>query len=163
MAIAIGTGDDNSKLRTVSSGGTTSWSRTLDGTLGTGIDVSYTLQDASDPENLVALTGAPAVANTTVVPVRHADDDSTAPAAQITAVYDKEDRFRITGALYSYDDDDTFINGITGHEDAGDRISLEKFEGLIKKATEAGNAGSVEVVFYDDDGISIFRATVEGT
>ena len=158
VAIAIGTGDGSSNTRTVSSRGMASWRRTLDGTLGTGVDVTYALRNEADD---AALDGAPTVADTSVVPVRHADDDSTLVATPITAVYDKEDRFRITGALYSYDDGDTFINGISDHDNEGDRITLDAFEGLIKSAGTA--PGSVEVVFYDDDGVSIFRVTAAGT
>ncbi|MCQ3805351.1 MAG: S-layer homology domain-containing protein, partial [Acidimicrobiia bacterium] len=150
---------DNLSTRTVSSRGMASWRRTLDTTLGADVTVAYALRNAADE---AALDGGPEVANTTVVAVRHADDDSTAAATPITAVYDKEDRFRITGALYSYDDGDTFINGIPDHADTGDRITLDTFEGLIKPGT-GGTAGTVEVVFYDDDGVSIFRVTLAGS
>ena len=167
VTIAIGTGDGNSDTRTVSSRGMARWSRTLDGVLGTGITVEYdlvTVTVAGDGTVTTApLADAPEVADTSVVPVRHADDDSTAAAAVITAVYDKEDRFRIGGALYSYDDGDTFINGITGHADVGKRITLDAFEGLIKQPAGGSSAGSVEVVFYDDDGVSIFRVTAAGS
>ena len=163
VAIAIGTGADNSDTRTVSSRGMARWTRTLDGVLGTVLEVTYTLRDAADENDVTT----PEVADGSVVPVRHADDDSTGASTPITAVYDKEDRFRITGALYSYDDGDTFINGLTSGDDApaaGEdrRITLEKFEGLIKAGT-GGTAGSVEVVFYDDDGVSIFRVTAVGS
>ena len=157
VAIGIGpAGDGSSNTRTVSSRGMASWRRTLDGTLGTAVGVTYALRNEADD---AALEGAPDVTATSVVPVRHADDDSTLGATAITAVYDKEDRFRIVGALYSYDDGDTFINGIDGHDNEGDRITLDAFEGLIKGDTP----GTVEVVFYDDDGVSIFRVTVAGT
>ena len=159
VAIGIGTGDGSSDTRTVSSRGMARWTRTLDGTLGTAVDVTYALRNEADD---AALDGAPTVAGTSVVPVRHADDDSTAAAAAITAVYAKEDRFRIAGALYSYDDDDTYINGISGHDNEGDRITLDAFEGLIAAGT-GGTAGSVEIVFYDDDGVSIFRVTAAGS
>ena len=65
-------------------------------------------------------------------------------------------------------DGDTFINGIAAGnpgapaEGADTRITLEKFEGLIKAGT-GGTEGSVEVVFYDDDGVSIFRVTAQGS
>ena len=163
MLITIGTGDNNSDMRTVSSRGMARWSRTLTGELGTAVTVSYALQDVTDPANPTALAGAPGITGgTSIVPVRHADDDSTLGATAITAVYDKEDRFRIAGALYSYDDDDTFINGITGHADVGKVRTLDQFEGLIKPG-DNDTAGTVEVVFYDDDGVSIFRVTVAGS
>ena len=149
----------NVNTRTVSSRGMASWRNTLDGTLGGDVPVAYALRNADDD---AALPDAPAVTSTTVVAVRHADDDEPAAAAAITAVYDKEDRFRITGALYSYDDGDTFINGIPGDTNEGDRLTLAQFEGLIKPGT-GGTAGSVEVVWYDDDGVSIFRVTLAGS
>ncbi len=163
VAIAIGTGDGSSNTRTVSSRGMASWRRTLDGTLGTAVDVTYALRNEDDD---AALDGAPTVADTSVIPVRHADDDTARGATAITAVYDKEDRFLIStvgtlAALYSYDDGDTFINGISGDDNEGKRITLAQFEGLIKSAGTA--PGSVEVVWYDDDGVSIFRVTAAGT
>ena len=165
VLITIGSGDGSADIRTVSSRGMARWTRTLDGALGAAVTVAYALQDATGTvASPVGLTGAPTVTGgASVVPVRHADDDSTLGATAITAVYDKEDRFRITGALYSYDDGDTFINGITGHDDIGKRITLEQFEGLIKPATSGGAAGSVEIVFYDDDGVSIYRVTAAGS
>ncbi len=165
VLISIGTGDGSSDIRTVSSRGMARWTRTLDGELGTAVPVTYALQDATGTvATPVALTGAPTVTATSVVPVRHADDDSTVAVADgaITAVYADEDRFRITGALYSYDDGDTFINGISGHDDEGKRITLDGFEGLIKPGT-GGTAGTVEIVFYDDDGVSIFRVSTVGS
>ncbi|MCZ0941057.1 MAG: S-layer homology domain-containing protein [Caldilineaceae bacterium] len=170
VQITIGDGTGNSDIRTVSSRGMARWSRTLAGTLGTAVpSIAYALQDVTDPDNPTALTGAPTITGgTSIVPVRHADDDSTLGATAISAVYDKEDRFRIAGALYSYDDGDTFINGIaTGTpgapaEGADTRITLDQFEGLIKAGT-GGNVGTVEVVFYDDDGVSIFRVTAQGS
>ncbi len=172
VSITIGTGENSADTRTVSSRGMARWSRTLDGSLGTAITVTYALRNAADD---AALDGAPTVEDTSVIPVRHADDDSTRVATAITAVYDKEDRFLIStagsfAALYSYDDGDTFINGIATGSPGGpaagaDRsLTLEEFEGLIKPATSGGNAGSVEVVFYDDDdGVSIFRVTAAGS
>ncbi|MYF17009.1 MAG: hypothetical protein F4215_06260 [Gemmatimonadetes bacterium] len=161
VTITIGTGDGRSDERTVSSSGVARWTRTLDGTLGTAINAEYNLVNVAQDGTVSDNADAPDVTSTPVVPVRHADDDSTAPGAQITELYDKEDRFRITGALYSYDDGDTFINNILGDGGQGDPLTLEEFEGLIKPVT--GTAGSVEIVFYDDDGRSIFRVTTAGS
>jgi hypothetical protein len=170
VLITIGTGTGNSDIRTVSSRGMARWTRTLDGTLGTAVNVTYALQaDTGTVASPAPLTGAPTVTGgASVIAVRHADDDSTRTATAISAVYDKEDRFLIAtagtiGALYSYDDGDTFINGIDNHADEGKQITLDEFEGLIKPATADGGAGTVEVVWYDDDGVSIFRVTVAGT
>ncbi|MYB66867.1 MAG: hypothetical protein F4X75_00005, partial [Gemmatimonadetes bacterium] len=165
--VKITIGDDtveaNVNTRTVRGRGMASWSHTLTGSLGGSVPVTYTLRNAADDTDVTD----PEVGDGAVIAVRHADDDSTVAVAngQISEVYDKEDRFRIGGALYSYDDGDTFINGLTGDNApaAGEdkRITLEKFEELIKRGDTS--AGVVEIVFYDDDGISIFRVTTPGT
>ncbi len=167
VEITIGEAPDNSDTRTVSSRGMARWTRTLAGSLGTPVAVSYNIVTINDDGTTADVADAPDVANTSVIAVRHADDDSTRAATEIEAVYDKEDRFLIAtagsiGALYSYDDGDTFINGISGHADVGKRITLDQFEGLIK-AGAGDTAGTVEVVFYDDDGVSIFRVTAAGS
>ena len=60
--------------------------------------------------------------------------------------------------VYSYDDDDIFINS-TGDE--GVEVTMAKFEGLIddNSPTKAANdiRGQIEVIAYDVDGTSIFR------
>jgi hypothetical protein len=167
VTIGIGTGDNSSDTRTVSSRGMARWTRTLDGTLGTAIEVTYALVTVAADGTTSALQGAPTVGNTSVIPVRHADDDSTRTGTALSALYDKEDRFLIAtagsiGALYSYDDGDTFINGITGHANVGKQITLDEFEGLIKQPAGGSSFGTVEVVWYDDDGVSIFRVTTAG-
>ena len=163
VQITIGSGTGSSDTRTVSSSGMARWSRTLDGTLGTAVTVGYALRNEADDG---ALTGAPTSipGGDSVVPVRHADDDSSVPGTgtPITELYDKEDRFRITGALYSYEDGDDFFNNIDGDDGQGDRLTLDEFEELIKPGT-SNTAGSVQVVFYDDDGRSIFRVTAPGS
>ena len=158
--VAIDIGAADSATRTVSSRGVASWrvtndlSSETDGGLGATQTVEYALRNAADD---AALTGAPTIADTTVVAVRHADDDSSADAADITAVYAKEDRFRIGGALYSYDDDDVFITD-AGDDADGKVLDLAGFEkeigGNLSTITSAAN---IEIVAYDDDGSSIFR------
>jgi hypothetical protein len=142
--------------RTVSSRGVASYRTTVDaGTPGTDIDVTYT--DISDSDG-DSVPGAPSVTASMVTPVRHAPDDSSAPAADLDAVYADDNRFRIAGLLYTYDSDDTFVDGT----DNGAVVDMAKFESLIKQ-TEGGNAANVQVVSYDDDGDSIFRVVTAGT
>ncbi|MYD34881.1 MAG: hypothetical protein F4W98_13515 [Acidimicrobiales bacterium] len=181
VTITIGTATegvdppDNVSTRTVSSSGTARWARTLDGSPGNPIEPEYNVVNDDGTDNTAARNVDP----TSVIPVNHADDDTARGGTnnggtQITAVYDKENRFLIAASddfaeLYSYDDGDRFFNAIAvgsagGPDSETDRsLTLEEFEKLIKPATATGSAGSVEVVFYDDDGESIFRVTVAGT
>ena len=157
VLIDIGGGDP--VFRTVSSRGMASWRSTFDADLNSSQTVTYALQDpaATDPASPQPLTGAPAVTGGTPVHVvAHADDDSSADADDIDAVYADENRFRIDGALYSYDSDDLFIND-SGAAD-GAVADLDGFETLIGgNLTTITNAANIEIVAYDDDGSSIFR------
>ena len=89
----------------------------------------------------------------------------------VTHVLQSEGRF-LTSAddtveadlVYSYDDDDIFINS-TGAE--GVEITMAKFEGLIDdnspKAALNDARTHVQVIAYDVDGTSIFRVVNEPT
>lgn len=162
--VQIDIGEAEAVTRTVSSRGMASWRVTNDGTLNTSQTVTYVLRNADDD---AGLEGAPTVASTTVLPVRHADDDSSAAAADIAAVYAKEDRFRIGGALYSYDSDDVFINDVPatdGGTPLGEKVDMARFETLIGGNLEAiGTAANIQIVLYDDDGSSIFRVVRAAT
>ena len=161
VAIDIGAADSNT--RTVSSRGMASWRVTndlsgeTDGGLGATQTVTYDLRNAADD---APLTGAPDIADTTVVAVRHADDDSSRDATLLDAVYGDEDRFRIGGSLYTYDSDDVFIT------DAGDVdgkvLDMAGFEKAIgaNLSAQPSTQATVEIVAYDDDGSSIFRVTI---
>ena len=82
------------------------------------------------------------------------DDDD-----EFLADFPNEDRTGVTtqdddinaDLVYSYDDDDIFIDS-TGTE--GVAVSMAKFESLIDE-----DAATVEVLAYDKDGTSIFRVT----
>jgi hypothetical protein len=104
---------------------------------------------------VATVSGAPDAADVNVTPVNHATDDSTADAATLSAVYGDDDRFRIGGALYTYDSNDKFLN-------AGKVVDMAKFEeligvGLTAGAGETKTEATVQVVLYDDDGQSIFE------
>ena len=63
------------------------------------------------------------------------------------------DRFRIGGDLYTYDSDDTFLD-----LDGADKIDMEMFETKIGvNLATTRDAANVQVVLYDDDGVSIFQ------
>ncbi len=163
VAIAIGTGTGSSNTRTVSSRGMAGWSRTLDGTLGTGITVAYALRNAADD---AGLDGAPSVTDTSVISVRHADDNSSRAAADIDAVYGDENRFRIGGALYTYDSDDVFLQTVTvGGVTSNAPVDMAKFAMLIgaNRAGQPGTQANIEVVAYNSQGSSIFRVVTEAS
>ncbi len=105
-------------------------------------------EDATTTEPAVDATGAG------VTPVNEATDDSRAAGLTVSAIYAKEDKFRTSGTLYTYDSDDTFLQG-------GARVSMDKFEVLLGKNITGtpSTAAVVTVVLYDDDGGSIFDVT----
>ncbi len=51
-------------------------------------------------------------------------DDSTRAAADIDGVFGDDNRFHIAGDLYTYDSDDTFLDG-------GEKITMAEFETKI--------------------------------
>ena len=163
--VLIDVGAADPVFRTLSSRGAASWTATLelaDTDLGgVGQTVAYALQDpaATDPGSPQALADAPLVTSTMVVVVRHADDDSSRAAADIDDVYGDENRFRIGGALYSYDSDDVFLNTVTADGVTTNApVDMAKFESLIGANLDAiGTEANIVVVSYDDDGSSIFR------
>ena len=70
-----------------------------------------------------------------------------------------------TGAsdrVYSYDADDTFVNGVANGESEGELLTMEKFEDMLDDfdADDATTERAiVDVVVYNPDGSSIFRVT----
>ncbi|MCQ3805355.1 MAG: S-layer homology domain-containing protein [Acidimicrobiia bacterium] len=154
VLITIGAGDNSTSRRTVSSRGVASWRRTgVDATINENVPVTYTEIQDSDDE---VITTAPTVDPTPVVAVRHAPDDSSALAANITALYADDDRFHIAGLLYTYDSDDVFIDDT---DNGAMVVDMAKFETLLgaKITGTPTTPAEVQVVSYDDDGSSIFR------
>ena len=73
---------------------------------------------------------------------------------ELDAVYGDDNRFRVDGAVYTYDSDDVFVDGT----DNGAVVDMAKFASLIGANLDTiGTAANVQVVSYDDDGSSIFR------
>ena len=97
------------------------------------------------------VTSPPTVDPASVLPVSHAGDDTARDAADITGVFGDDNRFHIGGDLYTYDDGDTFLDG-------GDTLTLDEFETKIGVNLETiTTEANIQVVFYDDDGTSIFK------
>ncbi len=110
-----------------------------------------TVDDGDDD----AATTVPTVTTTdaSVVLVSVAGDDSEVPTATaVTALYDKQNKFRMDGTLYSYDSDDLFYQG-------GKPLSLDQFETKLMAETPP----TVRIPSYDDDGTSIFVLTAPTT
>ncbi len=72
--------------------------------------------------------------------------------------------------VFSYDDDDTFIDSTAGSGGEGRAVSLEKFQTLLDQDNNHNTVGNgadpaseatiaVEVVIYNADGTSVFRVT----
>jgi len=168
IAITIGSaGTDpagEASTRVINSRGMASHRATVTPTAaGTNVVIQYGAiqQFGSNGTTLEDVTDAPSVTGgTAVTPVNHATDDSTVPAGDIgspnvSAVYGDDNRFRIGGALYTYDSDDTYLKD-------GDRITMAKFEEEIGVGLKAGTGqtkteANIQVVIYDDDGNSIFK------
>ena len=155
-SVEIKVGEADAVRRTISSRGVASWRETVvQESLNGEVRVTYgALQDSGD----TTIDGV-TVANTTVLAVEHAPDDSSNDAAALTDVYADENRFNIAGLLYTYDENDKFVNDVAPAN--GAVVDLDKFEDLIGGNLDSiGTQASVEVVVYDDDGSSIFRVTV---
>ncbi|MXY72292.1 MAG: hypothetical protein F4Y97_04540 [Dehalococcoidia bacterium] len=149
-------GDDDPTERKVSSSGVASYSKTVPaGTAGTPLTMSYAVAAANDSEGN-AFPVPDVTGGDTVLPLGHAADDSQASQTGITGVFGDDNRFHIEGALYTYDSDDLFIDGTA--DGGGDTVQVDKFETLIGvKLSTIGTPAQIQVIRYDDDGLSIFR------
>ena len=70
--------------------------------------------------------------------------------------------------VYSYDDDDIFINGVGNTENTGERLTLAKFEEMLgSKLTnfpdDNDEKAVVVVIAYKPGGVSIFQVTTKAT
>ena len=63
--------------------------------------------------------------------------------------------------VFSYDSDDTFVNGVTNDESKGELIDMDKFEDMLDNFTTGGTRAVVDVVVYNPDGSSIFIVTTK--
>ena len=97
----------------------------------------------------VLITGvSTTIENDDVMPVEHAGGDLV-NNGDIAAVYAEDNRFRIGGALYTYDSDDTFLVGNA----VVDMVGFED---------ELSDDDTVSIFGYDDDGSSVFSLTSGG-
>ena len=150
--VSITVGSNDAAVRPVNSRGMASHRGSVTATKGTNITVTFTALEVQGTDGTwAAPSTVPTMDSVTVMPVSNATDDSTRPAADIDGVYADDNRFHIGGDLYTYDDGDSFLEG-------GERLTLAQFEekigGNLSSITTAAN---VQVVFYDDDGVSIFK------
>ena len=75
--------------------------------------------------------------------------------------------------VFSYDDDDTFIDSTAGSGGEGRAVSLERFQTLLDQDDNHNTIGNgdsptdaavdIEVVIYNADGTSVFRVTDDGS
>ena len=64
--------------------------------------------------------------------------------------------------VFSYDADDTFVNGVSNGEDEGELITMEKFVEMISGFDDEeadSERAVVDVIVYESEGSSIFRVT----
>ncbi len=161
VSITIGT--NTAAVRPVLSTGMASHRGSIDATKDVDVRVTFGSLEAKDPAtgNFAAVTSPPTVDPVDVTPVSHASDDSSRVAADIDGVFGDDNRFHIAGDLYTYDDDDTFLEG-------GVTLTLAEFETKIgahitgaEDTSDFTTAPNIQVVFYDDDGTSIFKVITE--
>ena len=97
-----------------------------------------------------------------VVEVNSIDTDN----AEVLARRDPANTTTVTAGnsdrVYSYDSDDTFVNGVPNGETEGELLTMEKFEDMLDNFdadTASSQRAQVDVVVYNPDGTSIFRVT----
>ncbi len=144
-------------------------------TVGTEIVVAYVAEPGTATTNdaVTDITGdGNAQGNKQVQVVTRADDEDTG-AMTVDNLLGDDDEFladdgRVTtpnsDLVYSYDEDDIFINGVGSTESTGERISIEKFEEMLGSKLQAANTpivteAVVRVIAYKPGGVSIFQVT----
>ncbi len=106
--------------------------------------------------NLIGSGITDVTTNPSIPVVAAASDDEPAADVIVTKLLKDENEFigSVSGGsalLYSYDSDDTYIDG------SGAIIDMAKFESELEKRDLADTTADVDVVVYNDDGSSIFR------
>ena len=102
--------------------------------------------------------------------VTEADDDDVSPVV-VNALRGDDDEFLAnsdstvaTGSsnlVYSYDADDTYVNGVNNDPSEGELLTMDKFEDMLDNFTDGGTRAVVDVVVYNPDGSSIFVVTTK--
>ena len=174
---SITIGSDASEV-TVNRKGVATRRVSVEGTSGEAVSVTY---DSDPVENLDEQAGDDIDVFTgdkedgypvesEVQVVVHADSSDSGPKTVHTLVADSN-RFTTEEAsgddadlLYGYDDDDLFVNSVTGHDDEDKEVTAEDFEKLLgAELDEVTTAAVVDIVAYDADGRSIFLITGEAS
>ena len=181
-AIDIGTNvDDDTDNVDVNRNGVATRRKVIKGvTAGAPIEIAYDERPMIDDDDddvddeqtgVMAITGDDNMAkDQTVQVVYRADDDNVGAMtvnsidtddAEFLAVETPEDGDAPEGStlVFSYDADDTFVNGVENEdgESEGELLTMEKFEDMLDDFKMEGVRAIVDVVVYDSDGSSIFR------
>ncbi len=156
--VSITIGSNTAAVKPVLSTGIASQRGSVTAEKNDSVTVTFgSLEARGTDGTFAAVTSPPTVADVSVLAVSHASDDSSRDAADIDRVFGDDNRFHIAGDLYTYDDDDTFLEG-------GVTLTLDEFETKIGANLETiSSAANIQVVFYDDDGTSIFKVITEAS
>ena len=177
---AISIGGDSANVN-VNRNGTATRRRVIekvqdtDNPTGTPIPVTFEERPqvgGADQDDVTAITETDDQADDQSVQVVTRADDDDVGSVVVNALRNDQDEFLAnsdnavtTGnsdLVYSYDSDDTFVNGIPNGETEGELLTMEKFEDMLDNF-DADTTGSlraqVDVVVYNPDGPSIFRVT----
>ena len=141
-------------------------------TPGTPIPVTYTERptvNGAAQDDVTDVTDTEKQADDANVQVVTKADDDDVGAVVVNALRNDQDEFLAhststetsgnSNLVYSYDSDDTFVNGIENGETEGELLTMEKFEDMLDNFTTGGTRAVVDVVVYNPDGLSIFRVT----
>ena len=185
-AIDIGTDiDDDTDNVAVNRNGVATRRKVIKGvTAGAPIVVMYDerpMIDDDDPETngFVAQTGVEVIptdaedkmAKDQTVQVLYRADDDNVGAMTVNSIDTDDAEFLAndgtdedvaegnSNLVFSYDADDTFVNGVENEdgESEGELLTMEKFEDMLDDFKMDGVRAIVDVVVYDSDGSSIFR------
>ena len=132
----------------------------------------FTGVDQADVTEIVAGTGDVNLADDESVQVVTEADDDDVTTVVVNALRGDDDEFLAnsdsaatsgnSNLVYSYDADDTFVNGVDDDESEGELLTMKKFVEMLSgfDADENGSLrAQVDVIVYNPDGSSIFRVT----
>jgi len=141
--------------------------------VGTAIEVTYVAEPGSQETspNVGNIAAEHAQGNKDVQVVTRADDEDTGTKTMNLLIAGDNEFLASDGdtgtadtdssLVYSYDDDDIFINGVGEDENTGEQLSLEKFEEMLgsKIMGRPSDPAIISVIAYKPGGVSIFQVT----